>query len=52
MSDLTSTASAGMNKDQAITLQEVTYYMESGTIEAYLLPIGSWGCSLQTGRYQ
>ncbi|WP_195514374.1 tRNA pseudouridine(55) synthase TruB [Enterococcus sp. 1001283B150225_161107_E12] len=39
MSDLTRTASAGMNESQAITLAEVASYMENGTIEEYLLPI-------------
>lgn len=39
MSDLTRTASAGMKKEQAITLQQVAYYMESGSIEAHLLPL-------------
>lgn len=39
MSDLTRTASAGMDESQAITLAEVVSYMENGTIEEYLLPI-------------
>ncbi|MGG5307113.1 tRNA pseudouridine(55) synthase [Enterococcus pernyi] len=39
MSDLTRTASAGMDESQAITLAEVASYMENGTIEEYLLPI-------------
>lgn len=39
MSDLTRTASAGMDESQAITLAEVAAYMENGTIEEYLLPI-------------
>ncbi|MGL9893672.1 tRNA pseudouridine(55) synthase TruB [Enterococcus mundtii] len=39
MSDLTRTASAGMNESQAMTLAEVASYMENGTIEEYLLPI-------------
>lgn len=39
MSDLTRTASAGMNQKQAITLAQVAEYMENGTISEYLLPI-------------
>ncbi|MBE6172902.1 MAG: tRNA pseudouridine(55) synthase TruB [Enterococcus faecium] len=39
MSDLTRTASAGMDESQAMTLAEVASYMENGTIEEYLLPI-------------
>lgn len=39
MSDLTRTASAGMDESQAITLTEVASYMENGTIDEYLLPI-------------
>ncbi|MDA9462560.1 tRNA pseudouridine synthase B [Enterococcus mundtii 3F] len=39
MSDLTRTASAGMDESQAITLAEVASYMENGTIDEYLLPI-------------
>jgi tRNA pseudouridine55 synthase len=39
MSDLTRTASAGMSKDQALTLQQVQEYMDNGTLEDYLLPI-------------
>lgn len=39
MSDLTRTVSAGMDESQAITLAEVASYMETGTIEEYLLPI-------------
>ncbi|MBO0461855.1 MULTISPECIES: tRNA pseudouridine(55) synthase TruB [unclassified Enterococcus] len=39
MSDLTRTASAGMDQSQAITLAQVAAYMEAGTIEEYLLPI-------------
>ena len=39
MSDLTRTASAGMDVSQAITLAEVASYMENGTIDEYLLPI-------------
>lgn len=39
MSDLTRTASAGMDESQTITLAEVASYMENGTIEEYLLPI-------------
>lgn len=39
MSDLTRTASAGMDESQAMTLAEVASYMENGTIDEYLLPI-------------
>lgn len=39
MSDLTRTASAGMSKEQALTLQQVQEYMDNGTLEDHLLPI-------------
>ncbi|MFV0559774.1 MAG: tRNA pseudouridine(55) synthase TruB [Enterococcus sp.] len=39
MSDLTRTASAGMTKDQALTLEQVAQFMESGELEEKLLPI-------------
>ncbi|EPH95211.1 tRNA pseudouridine synthase B [Enterococcus faecalis 13-SD-W-01] len=39
MSDLTRTASAGMSKEQALTLQQVQEYMDNGTLEEHLLPI-------------
>lgn len=39
MSDLTRTASAGMKKEQAMTLQQVADYMANNTIEEYLLPL-------------
>lgn len=39
MSDLTRTASGGMKKEQAITLQQVADYMLAGTFEEHLLPL-------------
>ncbi|MEY8445347.1 tRNA pseudouridine(55) synthase TruB [Enterococcus ratti] len=39
MSDLVRLASAGMEKNQAITLQQVADYFEAGTFEKYLLPL-------------
>lgn len=39
MSDLTRTASAGMEKAQAMTLQQVADYYADGTFEEHLLPL-------------
>ena len=39
MSDLTRTASAGMDQKEALTLEEVAQAVENGTIDEYLLPI-------------
>ena len=52
MSDLTRTASAGMDESQAMTLAEVASYMENGTIEEYLLPIETGVAKFKTGRYR
>lgn len=39
MSDLTRTKSAGMEKHQAMTLQQVADYYDAGTIDEHLLPL-------------